>query len=179
MVKPKPLTVIKKAVDKLKSGEKIAAIKYVRKSHVTDLYHGKEFTDYISWRTGEGDTPEMIHANWCYQCWDTGCVHKTPKAVALERAEPIEKRKAVNHAAKPKAKIAAEEKHQPGKRPVLEAIFGHDWQRIVMEKVGTLEGQRWLNRRSRSGAKSRIASLRTTTSTVWTASRCCTPSFRG
>jgi hypothetical protein len=45
------------------------------------------------------------------------------------------------------SKTTEEEKHKPGKRPVLEAIFGRDWQRVVMEKAATREGQQWLNRK--------------------------------
>lgn len=45
------------------------------------------------------------------------------------------------------AKKAEEEKHKPGKRPALEAIFGRDWQRVVTEEVATREGQQWLNRK--------------------------------
>jgi hypothetical protein len=45
------------------------------------------------------------------------------------------------------SKRVEEEKHKPGKRPVLEAIFGRDWQRVVMEKAATREGQQWLNRK--------------------------------
>jgi hypothetical protein len=44
-------------------------------------------------------------------------------------------------------KKAEEEKHKAGKRPVLEAIFGRGWQRVVMEKTATREGQQWLNRK--------------------------------
>ena len=43
------------------------------------------------------------------------------------------------------SKKEEEEKHKPGKRPALEAIFGRDWQRVVTEKVATREGQQWLN----------------------------------
>jgi hypothetical protein len=61
------------------------------------------------------------------------------------RAKKKEAKRQAKIAADIAAKKSEEEKHQPGKRPVLEAIFGRDWQRIVMEKVATLEGQRWLN----------------------------------
>jgi hypothetical protein len=54
-------------------------------------------------------------------------------------------------AAKNEAALASkkveEEKHKPGERPALEAIFGRDWQRVVTEKVATREGQQWLNRK--------------------------------
>ena len=61
------------------------------------------------------------------------------------------KKKEAKRQAKVAADIAAKEAeaemHLPGKRPLLEAIFGREWQRVVTEKVATREGQQWLNRK--------------------------------
>jgi hypothetical protein len=64
--------------------------------------------------------------------------------MAKKKSNPL---KAAKNESVLASKNAGEEKHQPGKRPVLEAIFGRDWQRVVMEKVATREGQQWLNRK--------------------------------
>ena len=67
-------------------------------------------------------------------------------AAAETKAEKKEAKRQAKIAADA-AKKAEEEKHQPGKRPALESIFGRDWQRVVTEKVATREGQQWLNRK--------------------------------
>jgi len=122
------------------------------------------------------DSNEMYTSNWIADAFcEThrhpygGCIHREPhteaaspvvvaaaaEAVTNTDRESALDTKAKKQDAKRQARIAAdvavkkaeEEKHLPGKRPALEAIFGRDWQRVVMEKVATREGQNWLNRK--------------------------------
>ena len=67
--------------------------------------------------------------------------------MAKKKSNTLKAVVAAKNEAVPATKKAEEERHKPGKRPVLEAIFGRDWQRVVMEKVATREGQQWLNRK--------------------------------
>jgi hypothetical protein len=67
--------------------------------------------------------------------------------MAKKKSNPLKTIVAAKNETLPASKKAEEEKHEPGKRPVLEAIFGRDWQRVVTEKAATREGQQWLNRK--------------------------------
>jgi hypothetical protein len=67
--------------------------------------------------------------------------------MAKKKSNTLKTAVAAKHETVLARKKAEEEKHTPGERPVLEAIFGRDWQRVVMEKTATREGQQWLNRK--------------------------------
>ncbi len=117
------------------------------------------------------DDKEMYTSNWIavYFCERHRspyrvCIDQHPKlqqtvvvpsviaaAATATTSAPIAKKQEAKRQAEVAADVAVkkaeEEKHLPGKRSVLGAIFGRDWQRIVMEKVATREGQQWLNRK--------------------------------
>jgi hypothetical protein len=129
------------------------------------------------------DDKEMYTSNWIavYFCERHRslyrvCIDQHPKlqqtvvvpsviaaAATATTSAPIAKKQEAKRQAEVAADVAVkkaeEEKHLPGKRPVLEAIFGRDWQRIVMEKAATREGQQWLNRKVEmwGGEQDRIA----------------------
>ena len=117
------------------------------------------------------DDKEMYTSNWIavYFCERHRspyrvCIDQHPKlpqtgvvpsviaaAATATTSAPIAKKQEAKRQAEVAADVAVkkaeEEKHLPGKRPALEAIFGRDWQRVVTEKVATREGQEWLNRK--------------------------------
>jgi len=72
-----------------------------------------------------------------------------PIETAIEaNAKKQEAKRQARIAADVAVKEAEEEKHLPGKRPVLEAIFGRDFQEVVTAKLKEgVEGWKWIQAR--------------------------------